>query len=169
MMRSLLAALLAWCCGFSASGQDNPAAPALPAPVSAPVPAPAGAFTEAEKDILSQFEDIIELHDWLALLDHVDPKHRDARTGSGVSHAQYVAELLGLFYDGNSIAGEDGKVEGADLSRIRQISWKRKGRAEGDSQSVFGTVTLDDGDSLLIEIHWRQTQGGGYILTGAAS
>jgi len=125
-------------------------------------------FPAAEKDLLAQFEEIIELHDWLALLDHVDTKHRDARTSSGVSHAQYVAELLGLFYDGNSIAGEDGKVETADLVRIRQISWKRKGRAEGDDQSVFGTVQLEDGESLLIEIHWRQTPEGGYILTGAA-
>jgi len=158
-MRSLLAALLAWVCGFSASGQENPAAPA---------PAPAGAFSTAEKELLEQFEEIIELHDWLALLDHVDAKHRDARVGPGVTHAQYVAELLGLFYDGNSIAGEDGKVESADLVRIRQISWKRKGRAEGDSQSVFGTVILDDGESLLLEIHWRPTPDGGYILTGTA-
>lgn len=113
-----------------------------------------------------QLEDLIELHDWLALLDHADPKHREAQLAAGVTHVQYVAELLGLFYDGNSIAGEDKVLETTDLNRIRQIAWKRKGRADGEFQSIFGTVTLDDGESLLIEITWRKTPEGGYLLGG---
>ena len=111
-------------------------------------------------------EDLIELHDWLGLLDHSDPAHREQRIRSGIGHAQYVAELLGLFYDGNSIAGDDGKIDTSDLDVIRQVVWKRKGRAESGLESVLGTVQLKDGESLLLEIRWHKTPEGGYVLGG---
>jgi hypothetical protein len=165
-MRSWIAALVVFW-GWAVWAQENPAS----APAAAPSPAPsapglAGVFTQEEKDALAQFEDLIELHDWLGLLDRTDARHREEKLKAGVTHAQYIAELLGLFFDGNSIAGEDGKVEITDLEGIRQIAWKRKGRAEGDLETILGTVQLKDGESLLLEIRLRKSPQGGYVLSG---
>jgi hypothetical protein len=129
-------------------------------------PVPAGAFTPEEKELLSQLEDLIELHDWLGLLDFSDPEHREKQIRSGVGHAQYVAELLGLFFEGNSIAGDDGKIDTPDLDAIRQVIWKRKGRAESGYEAVLGTAQLKDGESLLLELRWRKLPSGGYVLGG---
>ena len=161
-MRSWIAALLV-VCGCVVGAQESPAP--LPAPAPA-APGLAGVFTQEENDALAQFEDLIELHDWLGLLDRSDPRHREEKLKVGVSHAQYIAELLGLFFDGNSIAGENGKVDITDMEGIRQIAWKRKGRAEGDLETILGTVQLKDGESLLLEIQLRKSPQGGYVLSG---
>jgi hypothetical protein len=144
-----------------ARAQESTPAPAVPATA-----VPAGAFSQDEKDLLAQLEDLIELHDWLGLLDQTDPQHREQQLKAGITHAQYVADLLGLFFDGNSIAGDNGKVETMDLDLIRQVSWKRKGRTENGMESILGTVQLKDGESLLLEVRWRKTPAGGYVLSG---
>jgi hypothetical protein len=125
-------------------------------------------FSEEEKTFLAALEEAIEMHDWLALLDWSDPEHRAKQTGGGMGHAQYVAELVGLFYDGNSIAGEDGKVTQEDLTLVKQVQWKRKGPVLGNGAvSVFGTATLTDGQTLLLEIQLKKTADGKLVLTGA--
>ena len=159
MRRRFAGGLILFVAGGIALAQE-----AAPGPVVAP--APAGAFTQEEKDVLAQLEAMIELHDWLGLLDQTDPQHRDQQLKSGITHAQYVADLLGLFFDGNSIAGDNGKVETMDLDLIRQVTWKRKGRTENGLESILGTVQLKDGESLLLEIRWRKTANGSYPLSG---
>lgn len=114
---------------------------------------------------LETIEANIELHEWLSLLDLAEPNHRKTQLDLGMKHAQYIAELLGLNYEGNSIAGEDNVVGQDDLSQIRQVEWKRR-KHEAEWISVMGTVTMSDGEVLLLEINLLKSDGG-YVLTGA--
>tara|TARA_R110002096_G_scaffold54517_2_gene140525 strand:- start:6653 stop:7099 length:447 start_codon:yes stop_codon:yes gene_type:complete len=116
-------------------------------------------------ETLETIEASIELHEWLTLLDMADATHRQTQLGMGMNHAQYIAELLGLNYEGNSIAGEDQTVDQGDLSQIRQVEWKRR-KHEAEWISVMGTVTMNDGEVLLLEINLVKSKGG-YALTGA--
>ncbi len=116
------------------------------------------------ESVLHTVEASIELHEWLSLLDMTDPAHRQARLEAGTTHAALVAELLGLNFEGNTLAGEDGVIRQADLGRIRQVEWKRR-KARGDGMTtVMGTAALHDGSVLLVEIHLAK-DGESYLLT----
>ncbi|MEM1296340.1 MAG: hypothetical protein AAGH89_13315 [Verrucomicrobiota bacterium] len=110
-------------------------------------------------ETLETIEANIELHEWLSLLDLAEPNHRQTQLGMGMKHAQYIAELLGLNYEGNSIAGEDKVVGQDDLSQIRQVEWKRR-KYEAEWISVMGTVTMSDGEVLLLEINLLKSGDG---------
>lgn len=149
--------LVCWCtwAAHQASAQDSAA------------PAAAPAAQDPAQEFLAEVEGVVELHDWLRLLDLAEPQHREAQLKRGVSHAQYVAELLGLNYEGNTLQPAGQALASEHLLRIRQITWKRRGRdgAQG-SQSMLGTVTLSDGGELLIEVQYVRV-GAGFRPTGA--
>ncbi len=115
---------------------------------------------------LQAIEAKIELHDWLGLLDMADPEHRNAKISDNVSHAAFLAGLLGLNHEGNSLAGKHGLIRQAELSQIRQVEWKRrKPLSAGKTTMVLGTATLHEGEVLVLEIHLTK-HGAGYLLTG---
>ncbi len=125
-------------------------------------------FTPEEAAYLTQIEQEIEFHNWLALLDQAEPQHRtDKLNRDGITHAEYIALLLGLNQTTDSIAGDDGFVDPEDLLRLRQISWKRKGRSSGPNETiVMGIATLDDGSTVLVEVTLIPRTEGGFRLTG---
>ncbi|MEM0969285.1 MAG: hypothetical protein AAGJ31_08055 [Verrucomicrobiota bacterium] len=122
---------------------------------------------EPQKDFLQDVETAVELHDWLALLDLTEPTYRETQT-SLMGHAQFIAELLGLNFQGNSLLPDGGdRMKSEHLSRIRQVEWKRPSPGTSDGvQGMLGTVILDDGTTLLIEVQFQE-EGDRLLLTGA--
>ncbi len=136
--------------------------------VALPVPLPAqkeSAPVDPLAETLEMVEAHIELHEWLSLLDLADAKHRETQIGMGMSHAQYIAELLGLNFEGNSLTEKDEQIDQSHLSKIRQVELKRR-KQDGEWIAVIGTVTLSDGTVLILEVN-LQKQDSGYVLTGA--
>ena len=128
-------------------------------------PAPPKAQTLNTLDAaLNQVETAIEVHDWLTLLDLADSENLATQRGLGMGHAQYLMELLGLGYEGNSLREGNEAVTQEHLMKMRQVDWKRR-KPGGNATTVMGTVTLVDGKVLLIEVMLKKV-GDRYVLTG---
>lgn len=120
-------------------------------------------FQTAQKTV----KQLIEKHDWLALLEWAEDGHRETQLGLGMSHAQYIAELLALNWENNSInADPNTALDESDLNRIKKVTWRtQEGRGDGRT-AVTGTVRLKGFKTLLISTEWVETEEG-WRLTGA--
>jgi len=133
------------------------------APVFADQPTESLSLDESLEAIKGEIED----HDWLGLLEWADSEHRTTQLGMGMSHAQYVAELLNLNWENNSInADSKTPIAESDLNRIKKVFW-RTTKSEGNGwTTVSGTVRLKGFKTLLIEVSMIKTSAG-WRITGA--
>lgn len=105
--------------------------------------------------------------DWATVLAVADPSLAEVQLGEvGIGRPQFVAELLGLHSEGNSLDVDADGLDAADLGRLRSLSprrpWAR--RADG-AVIVTGEAAQEGGRVLRFELTIQQTEWG-LRLTG---
>ena len=119
----------------------------------------------AMNTFLEEVRSVVEGHDWPGVLEVVDRENYETQVrGMGIGEPQYVAELLGLHMVDNSIRRGE-RVEWSDLERIDDVMFDRM-RSTGDWWEVEGSVRLDDGTRLHLNLMVMQDREGRYWLTG---
>lgn len=119
---------------------------------------------ETADDFIAYVQEDIEAHDWQSILSSSDPElYQERVVEEGIPEQQYVAELLGLLRQGNTIQ-EGDTLQWADLNRIELATLM----PVGDEQPPYrytGQVTLLEGAGTLeLQAHVTQVQGR-FVLT----
>ncbi len=121
--------------------------------------------TEALQAFAAQIRTMVEAHAWTNFLDLCDAAHKDQQLGFGMDSPQYIAEILGLHDQGNSIVEEGELIKSSHLDQIK--IFEAKDLALGaEGATINGTVTLNDGRTLKISLVIIMTPKG-LRLSGA--
>jgi hypothetical protein len=112
-------------------------------------------------------ETAVEQHAWEEVLAMAEPDHYFTQVlDLGMSHDQYIKELLGLgFVDNDIDPPPDSASEYPAGDRIRDISygsWK----LDRDWLKILGTIQDDRGSSLRLTLLLKRTSRG-IVLSGA--
>ena len=117
---------------------------------------------------LADVKRVVEAHQWRALLAMCDPDHRKGQLSLGQDEPTYLAEILGLHFEGNSLGtGDDKPITFATLSAITKVEAIEISRQGSGSYGVLGFVTLESGMRLRFEV-FLDHRGSRFWLTSHA-